>query len=121
MDGAAMDGGFEEFCGGVILGDGHGNKHGQATDAAGAGGAHFLVHSDVQTSEVGFFASGDDAHDGSHAGAERGGDKVRGREGFPPALVIDGSIGADDGARGCVAGAAMQIAFVIDFDFNHGV
>lgn len=80
---------------------------------------HFLLDGHSRPSEIEVVPLCDDAHDGHHAGPERGGDEVGWGEGFSLAVVIDRGVGEQFVARRAVGGFTTQVALVHNLHFNH--
>ena len=121
MHGAAMYGGFEKCGMGMDLRDRHGDGNGQADNATRGVGAHFLVDDDFHACEIDLLTLSDDTHDGGHAGTEGGGDEIGGGKCLAATVVIDRSIGDESISRRNVQGGAVELAFVINADFYHGI
>ena len=58
--------------------------------------------------------------DRAHAGPQRGGDKIGGREGFPFTLVIRRRVGRNLRVGRTMDRVAMQVTGVFDADIDHG-
>ena len=114
-------GGAHEFL--LVLGS-YGVRHvdvdDKALDHARGGGGHLLFDGGGGSGDIDFQGAGHDAHDGEHAGAERSGDEVGGREAFAAALVVLGGIGNEFCSRGTVHGFAVQVSLIFDLDGDHG-
>ncbi len=121
MHGAAMNGGFEKCGMGMILRDRHGDGDGQTDNATRGVGAHFLVDDNFHACEIQFFPLSDDAHDGGHAGTKGGGNEIGGGKCLAATVVINRCIGDESISRRNVQGGAVELAFVINADFYHGI
>jgi len=121
VNGAGVGSAFEFQL--VFGGDGvrHVDFDGKAFDHAWGGGGHFLFDGGGGPGDIDFQGAGHDAHDGEHAGAERGGDEVGGREAFAAALVVLGGIGIEFGSGGAMHGFAVQVSLIFDLDGDHVV
>ena len=93
--------------------------HGKALDHARGGGGHLLFDGGGGSGDIDFQRAGQDAHHGEHAGAERGGDEVGGREALAAALVVLGGVGIEFGSGGTMHGLAVQVSLIFDLDGDH--
>ena len=119
VDGAAAGGAFEEFSVGVGGGKRDGEVELEALDPARLVVRHEFTDGDGHPFDGDFLALGDDADDGGHAGTERGGDEIGGREGLAAAVVVERGVGDEGVAGGHVDGAAVQVAFIGELDLDH--
>ena len=119
MNGTGFGGALQARASGFIRRLGKIKNNFEPRDAAWRRGGHVLVDFHFESREV--VANGPrlNAHDGRHAGHERGGAKIRRGKRRTAALIIFRRIGFDNRARRPVHGPAMQVAEIFPSDGNH--
>ena len=119
MDGTGFGGALQARASGFIRRPGEIKNDFETRNAPRRRSRHVLVDFHFQPSKV--VANGPrlNAHDGRHAGHERGGAKICRRKRRTAALIIFRRIGFHDRARRPVHGPAMQVAEIFPSDGNH--
>jgi hypothetical protein len=119
VDGAGMGGVFQLLF--LLVGElaGDFDFDAEFADAAHGRGDHFFLDGDLGAFDINVHVARGNAHDGEHAGAEGGSDKVGRRKAFALAVVILGRIRMEASAGRLMDGFVAEVAFIFDVNGHH--
>ena len=98
---------------------GNSNRDRQATDLSRWRAAHFLLNCRRGSGEVNIQSSGNDAHRGQHARAERRSYEVSRGETLSSPLIIDRRVRSQFSLRWGMHGRAVEVTLILRLNANH--